>query len=388
MRHLLRNRPFLFLWSGETTSLIGDWLSMVAVYATLQELFPGGMAIALALVAKSLPIFVVSPLAGRLAERWDLRGLMLATTVARAVLPILLILAFHWKSLGLILGLEVVMASLTGLCMPAQATAVPRLVSPAGLRSANALTSGTWSATFALGTALGGLLTQLFGFEIALLLDSLTFLLSAALLMGLPALGPERTVESSQERTWLDVLALLGRRPRMLAALSVRSLLGLLGGASVALPLLGSAFHSDTAALSIGGLYAVRGLGLILGSLMMALVSFELGRGVVGGLILAGLSYLAAGLAGTYALVGFGFLLAGAGTSLAWVSGETLAQMEVPENCRGRLFALQSAFGTLSAALVSLLAGGLVDLGVSAQGLLMGSGVLALVISARWRRFA
>lgn len=376
MRALFRDPRFVRLWLGETTSLVGDWLSMVAVYATLQQLFPGGKAVALALVAKSLPIFLVSPLAGKLAERYDLKTLMVVTTLARLALPLLLIYAFASRSLVGILALETMMALMTGLFLPAYAAAVPRLV-PGPLRQqANALNSGSWSATFALGAALGGLLTSTLGFEAALLLDGLTFLVSGLILWGLPALAPRRP-KTGDGVGFAPALRLLSRKPRILAPLAVRSVLCLTAGVSVALPLLGGE------ALQTGGLYAIRGLGFVLGSALVAVLPLPSPRamiqGTAFGFALAGAAYLGAGFSQEFWGLATGYLLAAVGTSLVWVTSETLSQWEVPEEFRGRLFALQSGFATLTMALVSLIAGGLIDWGVSPRGLLIGSGLLAVL---------
>ena len=69
---LLRTRPqFRYLWLASVVSFAGDWFNTIALYAIVHELSGSGLAVAGILVGKTLPVFLVSPVAGPLEQRED-----------------------------------------------------------------------------------------------------------------------------------------------------------------------------------------------------------------------------------------------------------------------------------------------------------------------------
>ncbi|MGB1013557.1 MAG: MFS transporter, partial [Nannocystaceae bacterium] len=88
-RELALNRgPFRRLWLGDAVSLFGDWFSYVAVgVLALGSDASGGelLAVAVVLVAHSLPLAVLAPLAGRFADRYDRRAIMVGASLLRGL---------------------------------------------------------------------------------------------------------------------------------------------------------------------------------------------------------------------------------------------------------------------------------------------------------------
>ena len=72
--------------SGQIVSQLGDWLDYVALFTLLLELTGSGTAAAGMLVARFLPSFFVSPLAGVVVDRLDRKRLMIAADLGRSVL--------------------------------------------------------------------------------------------------------------------------------------------------------------------------------------------------------------------------------------------------------------------------------------------------------------
>ena len=187
---LLRRPGFRYLWLGETTSLLGDWLSYVAI--SLLALHAGGGALALAVVFAGhvLPAALVSPLAGIVADRMERRTLLVGTQLAQAALMVGMVVAAAHQQLIAVQLLLFARTAVVGFFYPAKQAALRRVVDKDELVDANAIDAATWSVTFTLGTALGGLLALL-GPVAALSVDTITFLLSAALFSRLPKLAPE-----------------------------------------------------------------------------------------------------------------------------------------------------------------------------------------------------
>ena len=210
-RDLFVDRPALRrFWLAGLVSQLGDWLSYVAVSVLALEQGTGAVAVAMVLIAHSLPHALLAPLGGVLADRFDRVQLMVVARLLQAVATAGLLVAATQGHLGAVFGLLLLRTSLGALALPAQQALLPTLAGRDGILLANKVLSGSWSLMFTVGMALGGLLSQL-GPGLALALDTGTFLVSAALLATLPSQTPAGTAH--QRTRFLDVLPPLRRDP-------------------------------------------------------------------------------------------------------------------------------------------------------------------------------
>ena len=170
---LLRdNRNFRWLWLGQVVSQLGDWFNYVALYALLFELTGSATMVAALMVVQFLPIALVGPSAGVVADRFDRRRIMIAADVIRgiAVLGLLLVRTPSMAWLAFLVTAVVVGAS--GFFEPARSATVPMIVRREDLVSANAVSTGTWSAMLAIGASLGGVVAASLGRDAAFLINS------------------------------------------------------------------------------------------------------------------------------------------------------------------------------------------------------------------------
>jgi MFS family permease len=72
---LQTNRNYRFLWLGSVVSQLGDWFNLLASAALLTTLTNSGVAISYLFLSRFLPLFLFSPLAGLLADRFNRRAL-------------------------------------------------------------------------------------------------------------------------------------------------------------------------------------------------------------------------------------------------------------------------------------------------------------------------
>ncbi|HGG57384.1 MAG TPA: MFS transporter, partial [Nannocystis exedens] len=187
---LARRRDFRRLWLGDAVSLLGDWFTYVAVGMLALEGGGGLTAVALVLVAHTLPRAIFSPLAGRLADRYDRRRIMVVVSLLRGVVVVGMALAAVADWLFTVQALLFVRMALGALFDPAAQASLPQLVPRRLLGRANALLGATWSVVFAVGVGLGGLVTAGVGVALAMVIDALTFGIAAAVLSTLPRLLP------------------------------------------------------------------------------------------------------------------------------------------------------------------------------------------------------
>ncbi len=184
---LLRNRPgYRNLWLASMVSLLGDWFNTIASVMIVNRYTETDLAISWILIARTLPRFLLVPFSGALADRVNRKLVMVVADLLRAGI----VLSFLWvdrpERVWLIYVLTVAQFVAASFFEPASSAITPSLVEGREeLMTANVLSSVTWSAMLAIGAALGGVFAGIFGAQTALVADAVTFLMSAAFLIGI-----------------------------------------------------------------------------------------------------------------------------------------------------------------------------------------------------------
>ncbi|WP_437764575.1 MFS transporter [Sorangium sp. So ce281] len=397
---LLRCRPaFRRVWMSEIVSLLGDWMSFVAVSLLALGGEGGGVvALALVMVGHHLPNALFAPVAGVLADRLDRRWLLIATSVAQGALTVGMLGA---AVAGSVVGVQVlvfVRASVGALRLPAQSAVLRHVVEEDELLEANAIVSATWSVMFAVGMAFGGLIAGL-GPAAALALDAASFGLSALFLRGLPPMAAEgRPAEggvlpalASVRRDMVLAWRHAWERPPLLDAVLAKTPVHMAnGGALLLLNLVATQLpFAGTGALTLGVLQCVRGAGTGVGPLVgVALVR----RGLRGERAAAGAVWVTFGAIAVFAVTRHpAALLAvvlvwGLGSGANWVLSSTEIQRLSPDRFVGRLSAADNL--VLTVGLCGTLLGGafLVErAGVPAASAWLGLGAGVVTwLGAQW----
>ena len=261
-RRLFRNRNFRRMWYGQFVSGIGDWL-VIGFLIPLVTSMSGGSSFAVAgiLVAKIIPALVFSSFIGVMVDRFDRRKVMIWTELAATLISLALVFAGNvWVVYGAVLALET-----TSLCFwPARNSLIPYLVDSDDVTAANGLAYTTGQASMIIGlTAAAGILSvfeatvravlaanlpivgalvgplapALLGERAGVILDSFTFLFSAAMVisMHVTAQPPRRKEPLRWSLIGKDVvesLRFLGSQHE-LRSLIITIGLAILGGATI-----------------------------------------------------------------------------------------------------------------------------------------------------------
>src|SRR4051812_25182099 len=183
-RHLLRNKPFVALCAARAVSATGDQVAAVALVLLIAKDHPA-TAVGGLLLAESLPM-LLSTHAGVIADRFERRRLMIGCQLGQAV--IFAAVTIWLPPYFALLALLVVASFLGTLLRSATQVAVQATVPEGQLMSANALLGVALYGSVILGPAIGGALAGLAGPRLALAVDTVTFLVSAATLLLLPLL--------------------------------------------------------------------------------------------------------------------------------------------------------------------------------------------------------
>src|SRR2546427_2636089 len=86
----LRHRNYRLFLTGQIVSTIGTWMQTVALPWLALELTHNGFLVGLVLAAQFLPVLVLSPIAGEIADRYRKRSVLLMTQTSFVVPPFVL----------------------------------------------------------------------------------------------------------------------------------------------------------------------------------------------------------------------------------------------------------------------------------------------------------
>jgi len=397
-----RNPHWRRLYLARTISLFGDWFNALAIIHLLGngERAPA-LALAVVFVLKQLPVFLLGPLAGVVADRAHRKKILITCDLLAA----LTVLGFLLTSKGNLLpiyALTAMQISLAAFAEPARQALTPTLVGMDDLLEANALSSATWSLMFTLGSAMGALVLALVGWRAAIMIDAITYLLSAGILAGLPfnlTRAPKRLHAKAKGILsllgWNDIregLRFIRNHQDVRRIILVKFGWGSMGAISLFLTLLGTekAFRiQGSADLGVGFLWMCRGLGTGIGPFIARWYAGDnpdqLQKTLTFAFFAAPLLYLVVALSPTPWMAGTFVFLAHLGGSTLWVISTVLLQRIVPEHVRGRTFAAELGLVMLSSATSQIVYSLLLDkVGLSLRTTIFLAATLCLIPATLW----
>lgn len=370
MLALLRaNADLRWLFCAQVVSYMGDWFAYVAFVGLVQDASDSKILVSLVLVANTLPSFVMSPLAGTVADRYDRRGIIIVTSLGQAVAAAGLLLVdgsrlwLGYLSLILISAL----AAFTG---PAAGAAVPNLArNDHEMRVASTMFGSLWGAMLAVGAALGGLYTAQFGRTSAFVADIASFLVAVGLVLLIKGATQAVQVGTRPPNRPLKAMgeALRAARQDSVILAFLCSKMAFTLGSSALVGLLAAFAHDELSGGdgATGALIAARGTGAAIGPIIaMRFADGRLSRvqKVCGfGGIAVGLLYGSAAFAPVLAVAAGLVFLAHLFGGSQWTLSTYGLQVRSPDAIRGRILAGDFALATLTIALSSTTGGLLAD---------------------------
>ena len=190
MLTVLRQRNFALLWFGQLISMAGDWFLFIALPFYVYNLTGSTLATGAMFIAQLLPSLLLGSVAGVFVDRWDRRRVMIVSDVLRG-LVLLLLLAVHSTDLLWLIYLVAFAQSAVGqFFMPAKNAIIPRLVGGEDLIRANSLNATSDSLTRLIGPSLGGVMFAALGLSSVVIVDALSFFVSAIMIAGMVVPSP------------------------------------------------------------------------------------------------------------------------------------------------------------------------------------------------------
>jgi MFS family permease len=275
--HPLQLGNFRKLWLAALISSFGDALNNVALLSLVLMLTGSGFIVALILIARMIPSLILAPIVAKVADNFPRRSVMVIADIVRAIfaLGFLFIRSAHFIPLAYVL--VVILSSGTAFFQPSRSASVPDLVDKQDLVAANSLLQMATRVIAVIGAGLGGFIVALTSPQFGFIINSISFLASALLLVRIPswnitsmAAAVHASILSKKSDT-ISRITLI-KSPLLLATICLMAAWALSGGAfGILLSLFPvSVFH--VGATGIGSLYAAYGLGIFIGGLIIPAV--------------------------------------------------------------------------------------------------------------------
>lgn len=393
-----RAARFRYLWFGQAVSQLGDYIALFAIpFFVFETITTDPAWFGRIFFAETIPAVVFGLSSGILVDRWRRKRIMVVTDLIRAVLFVVLAALADGRFEG---GLWTValLSFLLGTAATGFSAAlyayVPDLVARADLTQANARLRVTQQLFFILGPAISGLIIAGFGFPLAFLVNASTFLVSAFTLLPLPqeVISPEAEKTSYREGT-MEGIRFIWQQP-LLRYVTIGAFMTNFLNSYVesVLVLLSDAVFGVSDAQGISYVFAVFGLGGVVGAVTAKRVTSRigLGRTFVIGMVIWGAGIELATFTNNYLVALAVFACAGFGLPWVVVAHTTVRQVVTPARILGRVTAASSAvvlsalpFGSLL--LTSIASGtGVIAVARIVPGLLLATGVF-LFFTPLWR---
>lgn len=392
---LLRLPAYRWLLLAHLVSQLGDGLYSVALPWMVWQHTHSGIATTATLAASSFSFLVVGPVAGVYVDRWERRRTLIGADLARAALLVALpAILFAGFNLAVVLAIAVLLPAFGRFFVPAQRAAVPSLVKQDQLVAANGLMLGAGNAAYIAGPAAAGLLLIAIGAVPLLVLDGLSFALSALCIASV-RFGP-RALPSAGRRSFRNDFAegfrITWRLPQ-LRAISLIAVVNTVCFAPVpALLPLWVASHAHASQL-FGLMTSCFFVGSVAGSLLIAKAGkgFSQGAVIVASLAAMGCAIAAFGRTNQALVGGAALALLGCFLSTYNIGIMTLIQASVSGEVLGRVFAVNETFSWSLRAFAILAAGAAADrAGVHGTLSVLGLALIAVgalaVFTPAWGR--
>jgi len=366
---LLKLRPkYRSLWLAQVISLTGDWFNTIASVIIINRYAASGLAVGGLFIARALPPFLLGPVAGVVADRFDRRKILIASDLLRAAIVLCFLLVDRQERLWLLYALTVLQFSVSTFFEPARAALTPALVETDELLNANTLASVTWSAMLTFGGAIGGLTASLFGVRVSLMVDSASFLASAILVLSISGQFRSQAAHALESgwKNFVDGLNYV-RQNLDVGLVTLVKALGQVGSFDIIAALYAARVFREgqEGATTLGLMFTAFGVGAVIGPLIANRLSDSsatwLRRAILGGFVCMPLAWLIVGVAPSLPIALLGCVLRGMGGSINWTYSDVLLQISVPDHLLGRVFAFDFAVFTLAVSISLWLTGFITD---------------------------
>lgn len=294
MERFLRRYPdFTRLWLGQTLSQLGSRVTLVALpLLAITTLHASTLEVGLLTGAETVPFLILGLPAGVWVDRWRKRPVLIYADVARGVLLATIPIAYALD--GLTMAQLFVVAIGVGACTVlfdvAYQSYVTTLVDPADLLGANSRLEASFSLAALVGPGLGGVLVQALKAATAMLVDAVSYAVSALAILSIRGAEPDEAdpADEAGAPPALRMAAAVGEgiryvfRHALLARIACcAALFNMFSGVAMAVYLVYAVRQLELSAATIGLLFSAGGLGALIGTVLTERAGHRFGVGAI-----------------------------------------------------------------------------------------------------------
>ena len=340
----LKVKYFRIYWLGMFVSLIGTWVQTVAQSWLVFQLTNSAFLLGVVGFLGSIPIFILSLFGGVLADKINKRNILIFTQGAFMLLAFLLAVLTQFKFITAVQIMFI--ALLNGVIMafdaPARQSIVVELVGKEHLFNAITLNSVAFNSSRIIGPAIAGVLISVIGMSGCFYLNGISFL---AVIIALFYIKFSKNIVRNHNSAYKDIkegLVFINHHRLILALVSVVAAISLFGISYIILMPVFASHVLGVGIKGLGVLMSSTGIGALIGALGLArLGNFRSkGRLLIWSVFLFSISLMGFSLSKNYFLSILALIFVGGSSVIPIALVNTLLQVNVPDEFRGRVMSL------------------------------------------------
>lgn len=408
----MRNKNFIIIVIGQIISLFGNAIQRFSMSLYLLEFTGSTAAFANILAISTIPYILFAPIAGRLSDKINRKKVMVYLDLFCSILiGVYALILLRGRDSELIVAIVMFMLSVCyTLYGPAVVSSIPQIVEEDKLTSANGIINQVGSVVNFLGPILAGVLYGLVGIKLIVIINAISFLVSAIMELFLDIPDVARADEATDNGKVLSIDFIkksfidMGHSFVYLKK-EKKIILGIIASYALCniflvpiLSIVAPYFINILLALPsqvYGVVEGICALGMILGGFWISIkpkmfsmkkVHYTYIPMIVGVTLMATLGFIRLNnyvLAGLFGISGMAIMLS---LSLSNVLTLTFIQQEVPSDMLGRVSAFSTAVATISVAPGQLLFGQVIDMGIHIGVILIITAIvnIGLIAFVKW----
>lgn len=369
-------------------SYFGTWFSQVAIASMMVEYGASEMAIAYIFMMVMLPSILLAPISGYIIDRIEFKRLMGILLIIEIAMTLLFMTINSLDAIGWLMLFLFIRSTASSMLFSAEMALFPKFLEGDMLKNTNEIHSIVWSICFAMGMALGGVVTHYFGYDATFMVDVILYVIASFMLVGLQlSMEPVKHTQTALEMM-REGFVYLKNHTKLLHLIVLHSSIGFTSFETL-MTLLADVHYKYVVAvpLAIGWINATRAIGLSVGPLIFS--RFIHASNLHFFFALQGLSIILwAFIQHNYTFALMGIFVVGLLSTSLWSFTYYLLQNEIETKYLGRVIAYNDMIFMITNILVTLFVGysAKMGMGLNHITMVMGFGFIVTAIYYKWFR--
>ncbi|GLX99337.1 MFS transporter [Herbidospora sp. NBRC 101105] len=395
---LRASRDFRLLLGSAAITMVGSFITLVAVPYQMKELTDSYVAVGLVSVAEFVPMVVCGLWGGAIADSMDRRKIIITTEVGLCLTALMLMVnaLLPNPQVWVLYVVGALTAGLYSVRGPSEQAVINQVLRLDQMGAAFALQGLVRSVGGVAGPALGGLIVVSFGVAPSYGINVLTFLISLVLLFRVAPMARRAAVtQPASLASLVEGVRYAVRRPDLMGTYVVDIAAMFFAMSNALYPFMAEQFGGEHEQIALGLLYASAGIGSVLASVTSGWTAHvhRHGLAVIVAALLWGAAVAVASVMPNIWLMIVFLTLAGGADMISGIFRGTIWNQTIPDEYRGRLAGIELLSYSTGPMLGNARASAMAELGgtrfsLGAGGLLCMGGVLAMAaILPKFRRY-